>query len=172
MRNKGFTMIEVVIASMLIGMLLLTAFPLFKTGKSLINQKQKDLELSILGDGVFAGIKKEFQNAEIVYFGTEEALSEIYGDSTESTWNLLDINLDRHGLDMEIEAELLEEGWMFLCVQMSEEGNIRYKREETILLPNYEIYKEYWEYAGGIQMILDADEDPRDEGIWYRSGNR
>ena len=140
-QNAGFTMIEVVVAAMLLTMVLLAAFPLFQTGKAIVDQKQRKQEIELLGDYVFEGAAKELQNAEMNDFESEEAedgLDErLYLDGLDN----LEEKLDPYGLDLEILAEPLESGWFFLLVELSEEGTVQYHREEMILSPNYGLWQ-------------------------------
>ena len=119
-QSPGFTMIEVMIASLLMTMILAAAFPMFRTGKGIADQKQRTMEIEILGDSVFERAEKELQNTMSL-----------------DGWDKADTRLERYGLDMEVLAEPMEEGWHVLRVELSDDESVQYIREEWILVPNY-----------------------------------
>ena len=116
----GFTMIEIMVASMLLTMVLAAAFPLIRTGKAIAVQKQRAMEIEILGDSVFKQAEKELQIA----MNLDE-------------WDKTDTRLDQYGLELEILAEPMEDGWYVLRVELSDEATVQYIREERILVLNY-----------------------------------
>ena len=140
-QNSGFTMIEVVVASMLLTMVLLTAFPMFRTGKAIVDRKQRTQEIEFLGDRVFDRTARELQHAEIAYFGTEDAAYRLDESMFPDSLDDLEDRLEQYRLDVEILAEPMEDGWFLLLVELSEDGTVQYNREEMILSPNYGLWQ-------------------------------
>ena len=119
-KSPGFTMIEVIIASMLMTLVLATAFPLFRTGKGIADQKQRAMEIEILGDSVFKRAEKELQ----ITMNLDE-------------WDKKDTRLEQYGLELKVLAEPMEDGWYVLRVELSDEETVQYLREERVLVLNY-----------------------------------
>ena len=140
-QSPGFTMIEVVVASMLLTMVLLTAFPMFRTGKAIVDQKQRTQEIEFLGDRVFDRTARELQHAEIAYFGTENVAYRLDESMFPDSLDDLEDRLEQYRLDVEILAEPMEDGWFLLLVELSEDGTVQYNREEMILSPNYGLWQ-------------------------------
>ena len=129
--TNGFTLIEVIIATMLVSIIFLAAFPLVKTGKTIVEEKKKEIEVCILGDGIFDGLTKELQNSAEVILDTEEIENE-YG---------------QYGIDVEIIAEQVKSTWAVLLVRIKEEDAVLYEREEMVHMPN-----------AGLKPLISVDE--------------
>lgn len=140
-QNSGFTMIEVVVASMLLTMVLLTAFPMFRTGKAIVDRKQRTQEIEFLGDRMFDRVARELQHTEIAYFGTKGAAYRLDESMFPDSLDDLEDRLEQYRLDVEILAEPMEDGWFLLLVKLSEDGTVQYNREEMILSLNYGLWQ-------------------------------
>ena len=113
--TAGFTLMEVIIAMMLVSTIFLAAFPLVTTGRNVVAKKQKEIEINLLGDGIFDRISGELQNAAELFENTEE----------------LETEYDQYGIDVNITIEQMEHGWVYLFVRIME--------EETVSVPEGQI---------------------------------
>jgi len=114
MKNqKGFMLIELILASMLSGMIFLAAFPLVFTGYGAVKKERIRMEAAMIGDSIFERISKENQN-------TEEICSEFMD----------------FGFDVEIESEPVDNQWISLTVILVKEGDYVYERSEFVPLFN------------------------------------
>ncbi len=134
--TNGFTLIEVIIAMMLVSIIFLAAFPLVKTGRTIVEKKQKEIEVCILGDGMFDGLTKEMQNSAEMGFDTEE----------------LENKYSQNGIDVEITIEMVKSTWAILLLRIKEEDAVLYEREEMVHLPN-----------AGLKPLISVDEWTEEE---------
>ena len=135
--QKGFTLVEVVIASMLLGMVFLTAFPLINVGYQVIKSEQIRTEAQLIGDSIFERISSELQNNETMKSGMYAESERILEDAI-NPWERIETLFPGGGFDVEVESEPMDEGWTCLTVTLKKEGDIVYKRSEMIYLLNYE----------------------------------
>lgn len=167
----GFTLVEVVIASMLVGMVLLAAFPLIKTGRSILERRQKELECSWIGDGIFEFTMKEIQNADRMFVGTEDEFNEFCEETDPEQWKQLKIDSDGHGLDVEITLEPVEQEWMLLGVRLIEKETVLFEKEEVVPVLNFGLLKKEGLEGTGGPVLFRGDKETRESerNIWYRA---
>ena len=170
MKNQnGFTLVEVVIASMLLGMVFLSAFPIVTTGYRMMKQEQEKIEAQIIGNSEFDRIASELQTAKYIFLGTKEELEAIQEDAEE--WKYIDHIFSDQAFDMIVDVEILEDHWLYMTVTLSDENKVVYNREEMISLLNYGFYKDA--SMEGVDSITCSISDRRitsDEAkIWYQS---
>lgn len=127
MRNrKGFTLIEVMAASMLTCMLFLSAFPLIKMGMQVTEQRQKQEAVQILGDGMFEAALDLLTEGE--RFAVWKKLRTIFSsDEYKVFWEMWEP----------------EENWMVLHVNLMDGKECVYEREEMIPVLNMELYDHF-----------------------------
>lgn len=124
MKNrKGFTLIEVMMVSMLTCMLFFSAFPLIKMGLRVTEQRQKQEAVQILGDGMFdAALELMTQGERIEVW---KKLRTIFSnDEYKVLWEMWEP----------------EENWMVLHVNIMDGKECVYEREEMIPVLNMELY--------------------------------
>ena len=123
--NDGFTLVEVVIAVMLSGVLMLAAFPMLTTGRNLVTKMQHRWEAAVIGDGVFQQASTELQNNGEVYIETMEDWEERF-DS----------------YDVELDVTWEEPDWMVVSVSLIRQDTVLYERCEWIPYLNGRLQKE------------------------------
>lgn len=130
MKNqKGFTLMEVMIASMLTAMLLFSAFPLIKMGFYVTEQRQRQEAVQILGDGMFESALELLTEGE--QMEVRKKLQTIFSNEEYQVfWEMWE----------------LEENWMVLHVNIMDEKECVYEREETIPVLNMELYERFDEW--------------------------
>ena len=121
--QKGFTLVEVVIASMLLGMVFLSAFPCLSAGYQIIKKEQTNTEAQIIGDRVFDWVLKEVQSAGTMYAG-------IYEEDSLYEENLGDSEFSKLGFDIEVTSESMDGHWINLTVILKKEETVIYQRTE------------------------------------------
>lgn len=136
MKNQnGFTLVEVVIVSMLFGMILLASSPLIFAGYQAVKREQIKTEAQMIGDRVFDRIVSELRNADRVSFGTYGELEMAYHEDVE-TWETLDLELYELGFEIKVTAESVESNWIRLTVVLEIEEEVVCQREELVSLLN------------------------------------
>lgn len=136
MKNQnGFTLVEVVIVSMLFGMILLAASPLIFAGYQAVKREQIKTEAQMVGDRVFDRIVSELRNADRVSFGTYGELEMAYHEDVE-TWETLELELYELGFEIKVTAESVESNWIRLTVVLEKEEEVVCQREELVSLLN------------------------------------
>ena len=121
--QKGFTLVEVVIASMLLGMVFLSAFPCLSAGYQIIKKEQTNTEAQIIGDRAFDRVLKEVQSAGTMYAG-------IYEEDSLYEENLGDSEFSKLGFDIEVTSESMDGHWINLTVILKKEETVIYQRTE------------------------------------------
>lgn len=184
MKNrKGFTLAEVMVASMLAGMLLISLFPLVKTGQRVVEQGRKQEEVKLLGDGVFEAAANELQCASRIFLGTEEELKLLVDDETMedecaesgkaesktlSAWETFQPDLSHHGYEILMEIWKEEQNWLALHVNIMDEDECVYEREEWIPVLNMDFYEPYDIEGSAYVVRSDANMAENEEKIWYQ----
>lgn len=169
MKNQyGYTLVEVVIASMLLGMVFLAASPLLFTGYRAVKREQTKTEAEMVGDRVFDRIVSELRNADLVYFGTYEELERAYHEDADA-WESLDLEPYELGFEIKIAEEAVESNWIRLTIVLEKEEEVAYQREELVSLLNQGLSAPFSEEGNDEIMIVDSDrkEDWKNIKIWY-----
>lgn len=134
--NNGFSLVEIVIAAMLMGMVLLAAFPMIMTGKRNLERKQREMEVRLLGDRVFERVCEELERSGQAVLEAEDT-KEIVLEEPEREWQkLLECELEHHGVHMKVETEKLDDEWLFLNVKLTEDEMVFYEREQVVPVLN------------------------------------
>lgn len=131
--QNGFSLVEVMVAMMLGSMVLLSAFPIVRTGKSFVELKQKKLESNVLGNGIFEHVRDELRILETV--NPEEDLLEAVCEDID--FDAMETRVSGHGFELALDIENIEPGWAWLRVCLTEEDVVCYEREEAILMLNH-----------------------------------
>ena len=127
--HKGFTLVEVIIASMLLGMVFLAAFPFMSTGYQLIKKERIKTEAQVVGDRVFDRMIGEIQNVGMIHADAHEE-DDFYEES------IVDSEFSKLGFDIETAAEPMEDHWIHLTVILKKDEEIVYQRTEMSPLLN------------------------------------
>ncbi|MBQ7795878.1 MAG: type II secretion system protein [Lachnospiraceae bacterium] len=175
MRNrKGFTLVEVVIASMLAGMVLLAAFPLITAGRNMVNREQKRMEAAMVGDGIFEAVANELRCADRVFLGDLDELTEYMEVSDENDWDTFEFDLPESEQEVLMEAETVDDDWIWIKVSIEGEEELYYEREEIIPLLNLSLDEERAIEGtdGVVKMPVGGPEDDGDNEIWYQKAEQ
>lgn len=166
----GFTLVEVVIASMLVGMVMLAAFPMIITGRDILERRQKEMESSLLGDSVFDCVVKELQNADQIFVGTEEEVEAFCENLEFENWSFVEMDLGSDVFDVEIEIEPVDNEWVFLGVKLISERDILFEREEVVPILNFGLFEkdEIEKNGGSVFFASDGKNGEPEIKIWYR----
>lgn len=116
-RKSGFSLVEVVIALALLGMVLLAVGPVITTGQRIFLRTQRKAEAEVLGDRAF----------EYIAEGKEQ--------------NEISIGLKEKGFELMVETEPLDREWVSLRLELVENNAVVYEREEVISAWNMERFK-------------------------------
>lgn len=127
--HKGFTLVEVIIASMLFGMVFLAAFPFMSAGYQMIKKERIKTEAQMVGDRVFDRMIGEILNVETMQAGA-------HGEEDYYEESILGSEFSKLGFDIDTSAEPMEDHWIHLTVILKKDENIVYQRTEMSPLLN------------------------------------
>lgn len=121
-RRQGTTLIELMAAAGLSGMILLIALPVILTGKRISRRLEEEEMFSMAGDGIFFHMREEMMFSEEGVTGTGESYGEpfLYGAGTV------------------IEVDEREPDCVMLTVKIVREEEILYERNEEVHLLNWD----------------------------------
>lgn len=146
-QQKGFTLIELMTASLLAGMILVIALPFLILGQNTIGITGKAAEISVKGDAMFEYISDELKMADDIWLAYDG------GEPPENgEWNVLYIG----DSDFILDVQVLNPSGILLSVVFEENGQVLYEREEAI-----------WT----VRLATDSNvKRGRDKGVilWYR----
>lgn len=133
----GFTLVEVMAAAMIAGILILSAFSCFRMGYKVLYERQNRETINMVGDGIFDMAADELRTAGAIFLSDEEAAV----PADRRKWNM--IRGDMFSLDEEVilYAEADGENRITLTVRLERNGEICYERTDTFVTLNAkEIY--------------------------------
>lgn len=133
MRNRaGFTIVEVMAASLIAGILFLTGFSCLRMGYKVLYEKQDRETANMIGDKIFELAVNELRTAEEVMLCDEDPTAAV----DEEAWMLLYGEMFSLEEDVFIYAESKGENLIELTVRLERKGKICYERTDTFLLLN------------------------------------
>lgn len=136
--RKGFSLVEVMAASFLSGLLLLTAFPLLTVGRNLIEYEQRKIEASGLGNRIFLSISDVLNDFKTYAYGEEDLIEAVLKEADLVEMEQMS---EKYGFELSVEMEELDPAWMRLKICLNEDGAVWYEREEVVTMLNGEIWK-------------------------------
>ena len=123
----GFTIIEIVIAAMLVGILTLTAFPLLLTGWKTVIRQQTELDQAMLAEQIFDHMVQEIQS---------NTGFEIRESNSEMIWKNFEERMEELHLTVHIETTPVQDQWISLEVQLFDDETLVCTREGIIFRLN------------------------------------
>lgn len=163
----GFTLVEIMVASMLAGILVASAFPMVITGKKILEKEQRQESAAFYGESVLSYIADELETTDKVFLGDLSSV-ELLGPGnwevlyagatgTEEIDALLHGNFNEDLKDMGMEpvfseafldsahldlcAEAVDDDWIKVTVRILSGEEILYEADRTISLLNMELFE-------------------------------
>lgn len=115
-RRRGTTLIELMAAAGLSGMILLIALPVILTGKRISRKMEERTEMFMAGDGIFSYMKEE------IMFSEEDTIRLAENDGKPFL----------HEVSAVIETDEKEPDCVMLTVKLIREDEILYERTEEV----------------------------------------
>ena len=150
---------------MLAGMVLIAAVPAVMTGKRILDQKQNELRMRMLGDSMYETIQRQLQDAERIVIGTEEVLETVEEEYPMYLWEPCVFPKELKEFEWMIVLEHAEPEWIYFGVQISEDGIMIYERDEHIPMLNFSLCREEETILEHGSISWESE-----EGIWYGNG--
>lgn len=168
--KNGFTMIEMMTAVTLSGIVLMIALPLLLTGTGISSRFMRREALVTAGDGIFEYAAREMKLAGRIWIGdADEGRPEATGE-----WKELSLPHRRELLgdaDLVMEVNAVGRDRLRLTVRLLENGRTIYERTEVISLLNISLGE-----PGRIEGCTDKSRTtmPKDRAeaalvLWYQS---
>jgi prepilin-type N-terminal cleavage/methylation domain-containing protein len=135
--QRGFTLVELMTASVLAGILFASAVPLFLMGQRAVRRQQRIAEAALAGDQIFEELSKELVFAGDIWIG-DEGGSPLDAES----WTAVYENVYHDRMDLELCVQDLGETSLYLRVRLADGDAVLYERAETLILLNRSTEKE------------------------------
>lgn len=150
---------------MLAGMVLIAAVPAVITGKRILDHKQNELRMQMLGDSIYETIQRQLQDAERIVIGTEEVLEAVEEEYPTYLWEPCVLPNELKELEWRIVLEHAEPEWIYFGIQISKGGIMVYDRSEHISMLNLSLCSEEEAILEHGSISWESE-----EGIWYGNG--
>lgn len=158
--RHGFTLMEVMIAAMLSGMIFLAALPLILTGQKLARQMEEKEAANIAGDAVFEDVKEKLMYADRIFLGNDPE-NELLD---EGEWKPVCGSCSMRGMDMVTEFCTVGSDCIRLTVKLVNEKKCIYERTEEVRLLNLSLHED---------RQIEGDADGKEQTVlWYQGEGR
>ncbi len=131
MNNNGFTLVEVMMALFLLGLLTITIFPIFQTSLGIIDRNNLKLEMMHIGEMTIEKLKafKEDSEEELYIYNTKvKDVIDIFSDSSEASLSISTI--EDKDYKIQISKEEKNEGLWIVSVLVSYEKGEKHEEIE------------------------------------------
>lgn len=129
-RHGGFTLVEVMTASFLAGMIFLTAMPVILFGKRSIRQMAEREAAAMIGDSVFEEAKEKLMYAKRVCLAYEA------DEDSADEWRRIGGDFSWEDMEMTLEACAMGPDRLEFAIRLWKNGQCVYERRELIPLLN------------------------------------